>query len=60
VLLTAPFEKTSLNPMHFNRNKLYKFIQKFLSKEVLYTSDDVLYTRILGKIMTKSLESLID
>jgi len=55
VLLTAPFEKTSLNPMHFNRNEeLDKLIQKFLSKDVLYTSEDVLYTKILEKIMTKA------
>jgi hypothetical protein len=55
VLLTAPFEKTSLNPMHFNRNEeLDKLIQKFLSKDVLYTSEDVLYTKILGEIMTKA------
>ena len=55
VLLTAPFEKTSLNPMHFNRNEeLDKLIRKFLGKDVLYTSEDVLYTKILGKIMTKN------
>ena len=55
VLLTAPFGKTSLNPMHFNRNvELDKLVQKHLSKNVLYTSDDVSYTRILWKIMTRA------
>lgn len=45
VLLTAPFGKSSLYPMHFNRNEeLDKLIQEFLSKDVLYTSKDVLYT----------------
>ena len=55
VLLTAPFGKTSLNPMHFNRNEeLDKLARKFLSEDILYTSDDVSYTKILGKIMTKA------
>jgi hypothetical protein len=41
--------------MHFNRNEeLDKLIRKFLSKDVLYTSEDVLYTKILEKIMTKA------
>jgi hypothetical protein len=51
----APFGKTSLNPMHFNRNEeLDKLIQKCLSKDILYTSEDVSYTKTLGKIYAKT------
>jgi hypothetical protein len=55
VLMMAPFGKTSLNPMHFNRNEeLDKLIQKFLSEDVSYTSEGVSYTKTLGKIYTKT------
>ena len=51
VLLTAPFEKTSFCPMHFNKNnELDKHIKKFLTKDVLYTNENVLYAKILEKL----------
>jgi 2-polyprenyl-3-methyl-5-hydroxy-6-metoxy-1,4-benzoquinol methylase len=57
VLLTAPFGKTSLNPMHFNRNEeLDKLIRKFLSKDVLYGSKDFLYTNTLKQFLSKEEE----
>jgi len=57
VLLTAPFEKTGSCPMHFDRNEeLDKLIQKFLSKDVLYTSEDLLYTKIIERMWQSRLK----
>ena len=54
VLLTAPFGKTSSNPMHFNRNEeLDKLVRKLLSKDALYGKNDFLYTNTLMRFLSK-------
>ena len=54
VLLTVPFGKTSLNPMHFNRNKEFdKLIRKLLGKDALYGKNDFLYTNTLMQFLSK-------